>query len=99
MGNAQIVGLSDPLQKHLYACILGFRRTLEIITRTLCEVVNRVRLCGHHTRKRSRGDNMCMVRGCGDGEVCRLMLYGLLTKDPRVKRPANGFMKPPPTVT
>ena len=28
----------------LYACMLEFRRTLEIITRTLREVVNRVRL-------------------------------------------------------
>ena len=38
----------------MYACLLGFCHTLEIITRTLCEVVNRVRLCGHHTRRRSR---------------------------------------------
>ena len=31
------------------AWLREFRRTLEIITRTLREVVNRVRLCGHHT--------------------------------------------------
>ena len=31
-----------------------FRRTLEIIAGTLREVVNRVRLCGHHTRRSSR---------------------------------------------
>ena len=31
----------------LYACMLGFCRTLEIIARTLREVVNRVRLYGH----------------------------------------------------
>ena len=33
----------------LYACMLAFRRTLEIITCTLREMVNRVRLCGHHS--------------------------------------------------
>ena len=40
----------------LYACMRGFRRTLEIIARTLREVVNRVRLCGHHTRRSSHGE-------------------------------------------
>ena len=40
----------------LYACMLEFRRTLEIITGTLREVVNRVRLCGHHTRRSSHGE-------------------------------------------
>ena len=33
----------------LVAWLWEFCRTLEIITRTLREVVNRVRLCGHHT--------------------------------------------------
>ena len=36
--------------------MLGFRCTLEIIMRTLREVVNRVRLCGHHTVRCSRGE-------------------------------------------
>ena len=36
------------IKSPLYACMLGFCRTLEIITRTLREMVNRVRLCGHH---------------------------------------------------
>ena len=40
----------------LYVCMLEFRRTLEIITRTLREVVNRVRLCGHHTQRCLRGE-------------------------------------------
>ena len=40
----------------LYACMLGFRRTLEIITHTVHEVVNRVRLCGHHIQGYSRGE-------------------------------------------
>ena len=51
----------------LYACMLGFCHwhTLEIITRTLCEVVNRVRLCGHHTRRSSRVEVHvpCLTRG------------------------------------
>ena len=34
----------------LYACMLGFCRTLEIIVRTLHEVVNRERLCGTTAR-------------------------------------------------
>jgi len=38
----------------LVAWLREFRRTLEIIARTLREVVNRVRLCGHHTRRSSR---------------------------------------------
>ena len=38
----------------LYACMLGFCRTLEIITRTLREVVNRVRLCCHHNPFKAR---------------------------------------------
>ena len=50
--------------------MLGFRRTLEIIVRTLREVVNRVRLCGHHNRRCSRGevhvDGAVMRRG-GEG--------------------------------
>ena len=54
----------------LYACMLGFRRTLEIISRTLREVVNRVRLCGHHNQRCSRGevhvDGVVMQRG-GEG--------------------------------
>ena len=33
----------------LFACSLEFRRTLKIIARILREVVNRVKLCGHHT--------------------------------------------------
>ena len=41
----------------LYACMLGFCHTLEIITRTSREVVNRVRLCGHHNPEScSRGE-------------------------------------------
>jgi len=43
--------------RDLVAWLREFCRTLEIITRTLREVVNRVRLCGHHTR------------GCSHGEV------------------------------
>ena len=39
----------------LYAYMLGFRRTLKIAARTLSDVVTRARLCGHHTRRRSRG--------------------------------------------
>jgi len=39
----------------LFACSLGFRRTLKIAARTLSDVVTRVRLCGHHTRRGSRG--------------------------------------------
>ena len=35
--------------------MLGFRRTLEIIVRTLREVVNRARLCGHYAQRGSRG--------------------------------------------
>ena len=38
----------------LVAWLRELRRTLEIITRTLREVVDRVRLCGHHTRGHSR---------------------------------------------
>jgi len=37
-------------RSHLFACSLEFHRTLKIIARILCEVVNRERLCGHHTR-------------------------------------------------
>ena len=40
----------------LVAWLREFRRTLEIIARTLREVVNRVRLCGHHTRRCLRGE-------------------------------------------
>ena len=61
-----------PLRENcLYACMLGFCRTLEIIMRTLREVVNRVRLCGHHTRslfvcftrRLSRGLLACLFAG------------------------------------
>ena len=38
------------------AWMLGFRRTLKITVSTLSDVVTRVRLCGHHTRRRSRGE-------------------------------------------
>ena len=34
--------------------MLGIRRTLEIIERTLREVVNRVRLCGHYAQPAGR---------------------------------------------
>ena len=50
--------------------MLGFCRTLEIIARTLHEVVNRVRLCGHHTRGRLRGEVHvygAMMRRWGEG--------------------------------
>ena len=40
----------------LVAWLREFCRTLEIIARTVREVVNRVRLCGHHTRGYSRGE-------------------------------------------
>ena len=41
----------------LVAWLREFRRTLEIIVRTLREVVNRVRLCGHHNPEScSRGE-------------------------------------------
>ena len=36
--------------------MLGFRRTLEIIVRTLREVVNRVRLCCHYAQRVSPGE-------------------------------------------
>ena len=52
----------------LYACMLELRRTLEIIVRTLREVVNRVRLCGHHNQRCSRGevhvDGVDVFGGC-----------------------------------
>ena len=38
----------------LVAWLREFRRTLEIIARPLHKVVNRVRLCGHHTMRCSR---------------------------------------------
>jgi len=38
----------------LVAWLREFCRTLEIITRTLREVVNRVRLCGHYAQRGSR---------------------------------------------
>ena len=41
---------------HLFACSLGFRRTLKSDSCTLSDVVNRVRLCGHHTQRRWRGE-------------------------------------------
>ena len=40
----------------LVAWLREFHRTLEIIVRTLREVVNRVRLCGHHNQRCSRGE-------------------------------------------
>jgi len=45
------------VSRSLVAWLREFCRTLEIIARTLRKVVNRVRLCGHHTR------------GCSHGEV------------------------------
>ena len=36
--------------------MLGLRRTLKIASRTLSDVVVRVRLCGHHTHRSSRGE-------------------------------------------
>ena len=36
--------------------MLGFRRTLKNAARTSSDVVTRVRLCGHHTRRRSRSE-------------------------------------------
>ena len=38
------------------ALLLEFRRTLKIIARILREVVNRVKLGDHYTRRRSRGE-------------------------------------------
>ena len=52
---AQTMGLNDSdcttsePSLGLVAWLREFCHTLEIITRTLREVVNRVRLCGHHT--------------------------------------------------
>jgi len=40
----------------LVAWLREFYRTLEIIARTVREVVNRVRLCSHHTRGHSRSE-------------------------------------------
>ena len=40
----------------LVAWLRELRRTLEIIARTLREVVNRVRLCSHYTRGYSHGE-------------------------------------------
>ena len=40
----------------LVVCLREFCHTLEIITRILREVVNRVRLCGHHTRRSLHGE-------------------------------------------
>ena len=47
-GRSVAGGVPLPPLCALYACMLGFCRTLEIIARTLREVVNRVRLCGYH---------------------------------------------------
>ena len=41
-----------------------FIDTLEIITRTLREVVNRVRLCGHHTVRGSRVEVQSHLFAC-----------------------------------
>ena len=46
-----LVALVIAWYKFLVVWLREFRRTLEIIARTLREVVNRVRLCGHHTQK------------------------------------------------
>ena len=85
----------------LYACMLGFRRTLEIIARTLREVVNRVRLCGHHNWGCSRGEvhvyGAVMRRWGKGGDWCCI--------DSVLKTPEFGDSdvvetpKPPPTVT
>ena len=40
----------------LVAWLRGLRCILEIIARTLREVVNRVRLCGHYARRGLRGE-------------------------------------------
>ena len=62
--------LYEVKERCLVAWLREFCRTLEIIARTLREVVNRVRLCGHHTRGRSHGEvhvcGMVMQRG-GEG--------------------------------
>ena len=54
----------------MVAWLRELRRTLEITVRTLREVVNRVRLCGHHTRRSLRVevhvDGVVMQRG-GEG--------------------------------
>ena len=58
----------------LVAWLREFCRTLEIIARTLREVVNRVRLCGHHTHRSSRCevhvDGAVMRRGGEGGDYC-----------------------------
>ena len=48
----------------LVAWLREFCHTLEIITRTVREVANRVRLCGHHTRRSSRGAMLVLCLGC-----------------------------------
>ena len=54
-----------------FACSLGFRRTLKIAARTLSDVVTRVRLCCHHTRRGLRGVSEVQSRWCGDAEMGR----------------------------
>ena len=58
----------------LDAWLLEFCRTLEIIARTLREVVNRVRLCGHHNQRCSIGEvhvyGAVMRRGGEGGDWC-----------------------------
>ena len=53
----------------MFACSLEFCRTLKIITRILREVVNRVRLCGHHTVRCSHVEvqSRVVVRRRGSG--------------------------------
>ena len=62
-----VVRILNPVS--LFACSLGIRRTLKIASRTSSDVANRVRLCGHHTRRRSRGE--VQSRWCGDAEMGR----------------------------
>jgi len=60
----------------LFACSLGFRRTLKIAARTLSDVVTRARLCGRHTRRSSRGVSevqsraVMRRRGVGGDRCC-----------------------------
>ena len=57
-----------------------FRHTLEIITRTLREVVNRVRLCGHHTRGCSSGEVHACMLVCGDF-ICTLEIIACTLRE------------------
>jgi len=74
--------------------MLGFRCTLEIIARTLREVVNRVRLCGHYDQRGSFGEVLvygAVMRRWGEGRDrccvdCVLKTAG--------KRPTKVFEEP-----